>query len=131
MMTKNTTTIPVTAAIIQKDNKILIAKRASDKHLAGYWEFPGGKIEDEETDELCLVRELQEEMGIEVAVKGFFMENTHQYKEKRVLLKAYFCEIIKGDIVLNDHDEYAWINKNEFENYHFAPADVPFVKALV
>jgi 8-oxo-dGTP diphosphatase len=122
--------ILVTAAIINKGSKILIARRSPKKHMGGYWEFPGGKIEDGETPEVCLKRELEEELGIIVKVGDFFMENEHNYGEKRILLKAYFCELISGNIILNDHDQIEWVEKSEFHNYDFAPADVPFLNAL-
>lgn len=123
-------TIQVTAAIIQKDQKIFIARRSANKHLAGYWEFPGGKIENGETDEECLSRELKEELSIVVNVQDFFMENKHDYGQKEIILKAYFCEFISGEIILTDHDQYAWVDRSELESFEFAPADVPFIKAI-
>jgi 8-oxo-dGTP diphosphatase len=122
--------IEVTAAIVKKGSKILIARRSPKKHLAGFWEFPGGKIEKGETPEACLKRELEEELGIIVHVGPFFMENTHQYEQKIILLKAYRCELISGEITLNDHDQIQWVEATEFSNYEFAPADIPFIKAL-
>lgn len=129
-MTDKVKTYRVTAAIIKKDNKILIARRAANKHLAGYWEFPGGKIEDNETPEICLKRELNEELGIIVNVGNFFMENQHDYGTKIILLQAYLCELISGSIVLRDHDKFEWVVKSDLSNFNFAPADIPFVKAL-
>ena len=123
-------TYRVTAAIIKNDNRIFIARRAANKHLAGYWEFPGGKIEDDETPEVCLKRELIEELGITVNVGKFYMENQHDYGTKIILLQAYLCELISGDIVLRDHDKFEWIVKSDLTNFKFAPADIPFVNAL-
>jgi 8-oxo-dGTP diphosphatase len=123
--------ITVTAALIQKDNKILITRRSPNKHLAGLWEFPGGKLENGETEQECLRRELEEELGIKVKVGEFFMENTHDYGTKSILLKAYFCKQLTDSITLNDHDMIAWVTKKELQNYEFAPADVPFIKALL
>jgi len=122
--------ITVTAAIIHKESKILIARRTPHKHLGGLWEFAGGKIEAGESAEECLKRELKEELGITVKVGDFYMENHHQYPEKEILLKAYFCELVSGDIVLNDHDQVEWVERTEFKNYQFAPADIPIIKAL-
>ena len=120
----------VTAAIIRKGSRVLIARRSPSKHLAGLWEFPGGKIEECETPEECLNRELKEELGITVNIDGFFMENVHQYGENTILLKAYNCNYISGEILLNDHDRIEWVEIMELENYQFAPADIPFIKAL-
>lgn len=122
--------IIVTAAIIKKENKILIARRSSSKQLAGFWEFPGGKLESGETDQACLLREIREELNIEIKVGDFFMENKHSYGDKTILLKAFFCEYISGEILLNDHDEILWVENNELNNYTFAPADIPFIIAL-
>ncbi|SDH10406.1 8-oxo-dGTP diphosphatase MutT [Winogradskyella thalassocola] len=129
-MPQNLKSILVAAAIIQKDNKIFIARRSPHKHLGGLWEFPGGKIEEGETDEECLYRELQEELGITINVKEFFMNNIHNYGNITINLKAYFCEIKSGEITLSDHDQYLWVLKNELDNYEFAPADLPFIKVM-
>jgi 8-oxo-dGTP diphosphatase len=123
--------ILVTAAIIFNKSKILIARRANNKHLAGFWEFPGGKVEEGESAEECLKREIGEELGINVKVGAFFMENHHHYGEKHILLKAYFCDLISGNIVLNDHDQIEWVEKANLHKYDFAPADIPFVESLI
>lgn len=122
--------IIVTAAILIRSNKVLITRRAKGKHLAGYWEFPGGKLDPRETDEECLAREIKEELDICVKVNAFFMENVHRYSNKTIRLKAYFCSFISGDMVLRDHDKMMWVNSSELEDYMFAPADLPFVQRL-
>ncbi len=122
--------IIVTAAIIQKASKILITRRGPGKHLAGYWEFPGGKLDADETEQECLSREIKEELDITIKVNDFYMENMHQYEEKCIRLRAYKCVQLSGDIVLYDHDRMAWVKKEELNDYEFAPADIPFVKAL-
>lgn len=122
--------IRVVAAIIKKEGKYLITRRAPPKHLAGYWEFPGGKVENGETPEVSLMREIKEELNITIKVNSFFMENEHIYPSKRILLLAYSCELIEGEIALKDHDRFAWIEKNQFSGYKFAPADIPFVETL-
>lgn len=121
----------VTAGIIYDRDRILIARRAPAKHLGGYWEFPGGKVEEGESEPACLQRELEEELGIVVRVGDFFMENVHRYGEKQIILRAYFCEHLSGDITLNDHDCVLWIEKENFHAYEFAPADIPFIEALL
>jgi 8-oxo-dGTP diphosphatase len=124
------TPILVTAAIIKKESKILIGKRAPNRHLAGYWEFPGGKIEIGETPQECLKREIKEELGIIIKVNDLFMENEHQYDQKMIHLKAFECEYLSGEIVLKDHDQIEWVEVSEFVNFVFAPADIPFINAL-
>ncbi len=96
--------------------------------MAGYWEFPGGKLDTNETEQECLAREIKEELDITIKVDKFYMENIHQYGEKQILLRAYKCVHLSGDIV--DHDKMAWITKEELNAYEFAPADIPIVKAL-
>lgn len=122
--------IIVIAAILIQADKILITRRVQGKHLAGYWEFPGGKLELGETAEECLVREIKEELGICIEVHALFMENTHSYGNNTIRLKAYLCNYISGDFVLNDHDKMLWINRAELGDYTFSPADIPFVEKL-
>lgn len=124
--------ILVVAGVILRDhNEIFIARRASNKHLAGYWEFPGGKVEDNEQEKDCLNRELLEELGINVKVKDFFMLNQHQYGDKKIVLKSYFCELEEPDsFVLNDHDKVEWVKVKDLLKYKLAPADIPIAKAL-
>lgn len=120
----------VTAAIITKDNLILIAQRGKNEKLSGMWEFPGGKIEARETPQQCLKREIQEELNIEIEVGKFFGESDYTYPNGEIKLLAYFAIIVKGDIKLSVHDEVKWISVNEFDNFEFAPADIPLVEKL-
>ena len=122
--------IDVTAAVIERDGKILIARRAAAKHLGGKWEFPGGKLEPGETPEACLVRELEEEFGVKTEIGKFIAENIFDYGTRTIRLLGYEVKYISGNFKLNDHDEIAWITRNEFKNYDFAPADLPIVAAI-
>lgn len=124
--------IKVVAAILQKEDKILIAKKREGKPLAGFWEFPGGKIEEGESAEESLVRELVEEMSIKVKVNEYVGESIYDYGDGKVIsLKGFTAEIVKGDIKLSDHDEYRWIKIEEANLYNLAPADIPLVNALM
>ncbi|CAN5660784.1 hypothetical protein BH10BAC3_BH10BAC3_16130 [soil metagenome] len=123
--------IVVCAAIIRLNGKILIARRAPTKHLGGLWEFPGGKIEDGEFPEECLKREIFEELGLTITVLNHLGDNVHHYGDKHILLKAYFCKANGNSIQLIDHDKVEWVTKAELENFEFAPADIPFVDALI
>lgn len=121
----------VICGIIQKEGQILLAQRNQQKHLAGYWEFPGGKLEENETEEECLKREIKEELGVEIIVDSFLMENRHDYGSKEILLKSYLCQLVNNiDIILTDHDRVEWVAISDLISYNLAPADIPIVKAL-
>lgn len=120
----------VTAAIILKDNKILIAQRAPADNLAGKWEFPGGKIEPGETPKECLKREIREELDVEIEVSDFFGESIYMYNSGTIKLMAFWCKWISGDFRLKVHSQIAWLNLHEFDLYDFAPADLPLVEKL-
>lgn len=120
----------VTAAIITKDNLILIAKRGSTDKLANMWEFPGGKVEKGESPEECLRREIKEEFNIEIEVGDFFGESIYDYEYDSIRLLAYWAYWKSGIIVPLVHDEYRWVSTKELMNYDFAPADIPFVEKL-
>jgi len=120
----------VIAAIIINNGKVLIARRAEDQKLAGKWEFPGGKIESGETPEECLVREIKEELGVDIKVDTFFAENTYQYDTETIKLLAYKARWVDGEYKLAVHNQIKWVKPYELENYDFAPADVPFIEKL-
>ena len=123
--------IKVVAAILQKEDKILIARKKQGKPLAGYFEFPGGKIEEGETPEESLIRELMEEMNIKIAVKEYIGESIYDYGNDKVIsLLGYTAEIIDGEIKLSDHDIYEWVTLEQINNYKIAPADIPLLNKL-
>lgn len=123
--------IDVTAGIIEKDGRFLIAKRKKGKHLEGKWEFPGGKVEPEEKPEECLCRELREEFCIKTKVGDFLTESIFKYKERKIRLLGYYVKYISGKFQLNDHDEIQWITVDDFYKYDFAEADMPLVEKIV
>jgi 8-oxo-dGTP diphosphatase len=122
--------IRVTAAILIKNERILIARRKDTDELAGKWEFPGGKIEENEAPEACLIREMKEEFGIEVSVKGFFGENIHHYEKESIRLLAYHTVWVGGNFSLNAHAAIKWVSLFELNQFDFAPADQPLVEKL-
>jgi len=122
--------IDVTAAIIEKDGKLLIAKRAKGRHMENKWEFPGGKIEDGESPEECLRRELQEELGITTAIKNFIAESVFDYGDKTIRLLGYKAEYISGDFKLTAHDEIKWVSVEKLNEFDFAEADIPLIKKI-
>lgn len=142
--------ITVTAAIIEKDGLVLAARRKSGRHLAGYWEFPGGKLEPEETEKECLARELLEEFDILCTVGDFFAESIYEYetspgKEKdcfspnkpatkqgtRIIrLLSYRVSHQSGVFQCRDHDLIVWLPVDELQSLKWSPADVPLVEKL-
>lgn len=122
--------VKVTAAILKKDGKILIAQRKAEDKLAHKWEFPGGKIKDNETPEQCLKRELKEEFDIKVSVGEFFGSSIYHYDHISIELLVYRTFWEDGNINLKDHDDFAWVSLDQLGEYDFAPADIPFVNKL-
>jgi len=123
--------IEVAAAIIENEQgQILIARRTKGKSQEGLWEFPGGKLEEGESAEACLRRELMEEMKIEIEPYARFGVNEHDYGTARIRLTAYRAVFVQGAIRLTDHDAYRWVERSELDRFAFAPADVPFVEQL-
>ena len=120
----------VTAAILTQDNKILIAKRQSTDKLADKWEFPGGTVEDGETPEQCLQREMKEEFEINVSVGEHLAESIYHYDHGSINLIAYRAYWESGTIYPQVHDDYTWAAIDQLENYDFAPADIPFVDKI-
>jgi mutator protein MutT len=116
--------IDVAAAIIVRDKKVLAARRKPGKHLAGYWEFPGGKVEHGETPEHCLARELKEELNITATIGSFLGESVYDYGAKIIRLMAYRVEHLSGEFELIDHDELRWLAVDELDSVQWAPADI-------
>lgn len=123
--------LQVAAAIIEQNDHILLARRAAHKPQAGFWEFPGGKIEASESPEDCLKRELKEELNISVAIDQFLISSQHDYGSFQIELLAYLCTFLTGDVHLTDHDAIAWVKKSELQTYRMAPADIPIVDAYL
>jgi 8-oxo-dGTP diphosphatase len=120
----------VTAAILVNDEKIIIAKRKSTGRLPNKWEFPGGKIEINETPEQCLKRELKEEFDIDVSIGEYLGSSIYHYDHISIELMAYRTFWKSGRFKLKDHDDIAWISLEQLGEYDFAPADIPFVNKL-
>jgi mutator protein MutT len=122
--------VEVSAGLVFHDGKLLITQRNADAHLGGLWEFPGGKREADETFEQCLVRELREELGIEVTV-GEVLENlTHDYPEKSVHLKFFHCQLESGEPRALGCADWKWVGREELDRYEFPAADARLLKFL-
>ncbi|WP_456403738.1 (deoxy)nucleoside triphosphate pyrophosphohydrolase [Hydrogenimonas sp.] len=120
----------VTAAIIQKDNKVLLARRSKNQNLAGYWEFPGGKLEEGETLQHCLERELFEELNVKSEVYEVIAESIYTYEKGTIKLIALNTKILDDSFQLIVHDNIEWVAIKDLLNFNLAPADVPIAKKL-
>lgn len=118
-------------AIFIADGKILAAQRGDGRNLAGYWEFPGGKIELGESGAQALAREVREELCVEIKVDDFVTRSVYEYEFGIVTLDTYFCTITDGQIQLTEHQEIRWLNVNELFSVKWAPADIPIIEELV
>jgi mutator protein MutT len=122
--------IEVSAALIFRDGKLLITQRHVRSHLGGLWEFPGGKREAGETFAQCLVREIREELGVEISVGELFEEISHDYPEKSVHLKFFVCKLLSGEPQPLDCAAIRWVNKTELDDYKFPAADTQLLEKL-
>ena len=120
----------VTAAILIRENKVLIARRRQTDSQGGKWEFPGGKIQEDESPRECLKREMREEFGINVSVGEFFGESTYRYEHGTIRLLTYRASWTDGAFSLNAHADSRWVYPSQLGNFDFAAADIPFVKKL-
>ena len=121
--------IIVVAALIVKDNKVLIAKRSTgDPNNLGKWEFPGGKVKPEEDEFTAIEREINEEFELSIKANEFVINNIFEYPTKTIDLRLYKCDYISGTFNLHDHSEYKYVSRDEILNYDLAEADIPLAK---
>ena len=122
----------VACALVDADGRVLICQRPEGKQLAGLWEFPGGKVEAGETPEACLIRELQEELGIKVAQSCLapFVFASHSYETFHLLMPLYLCRKWEGQVSLREHKASAWVKPNRLTDYPMPPADAPLIAWL-
>ena len=113
----------VVAAIIKKDNHFLIVKRNRKKHLGLKWEFPGGKVQENETFEEALIREIKEELNIKISLQDKIAEEKYKDEKIDIVLHYFLCTQEGGTIKLNEHEDLAWVEKKYFDKYDFAEGD--------
>jgi len=118
----------VAAAVIRKNNLILVARRAKGEQLEYKWEFPGGKIEPGETPEQCLQRELEEEFSIIAKAERFIGENIFHYPDQSIRLLAYEVRWLSGNFILHVHDKISWIAPEALLEIDLAAADIPIAQ---
>ena len=122
--------LEVTAAVIKVDDKYLICQRAADDACSLLWEFPGGKLEDDESLEQCIIREIEEELQLAVRVIDIFAETEYHFREKEVHFTFFNCRIVGGEMNLHVHHAAKWVRAEEMRQYDFMPADVLIVERL-
>jgi 8-oxo-dGTP diphosphatase len=122
----------VACALVDPDGRVLIAQRPEGKPMAGLWEFPGGKVEPGETPEATLVRELREELGIDVSASCLAPLSfaSHAYEEFHLLMPLYVCRRWNGTPEPREVAALKWVRPNRLRDYPMPPADVPLVAAL-
>jgi 8-oxo-dGTP diphosphatase len=119
-------------ALVDADGRVLLAKRPPGKPLAGLWEFPGGKVEPGETPEQALIRELKEELDIEVAAKCLAPLSfaSHSYPEFHLLMPLFVCRRWEGDLAPQQGQQLAWVRARKLADYAMPPADEPLKVVL-
>lgn len=116
-------TIEVVAAVIKEDDKILATQRGYGDYK-DKWEFPGGKIEAEESPKEALIREIQEELDVLISVDKYLCTVDYDYPEFHLTMHCYVCSIAEGDLVLKEHEAARWLSKNKLYEIDWLPADV-------
>ena len=122
--------IVVAAAVVVREGRVLLTLRKEGAHLAGLWEFPGGKVERGESPEAAVVRECLEECGIEVGVDGILEVTHHRYPDKEVLLLFYRCSLLSGEIEHREVADHAWVTPAALGDYPLPAADERVVRAI-
>jgi len=119
-------------ALIDVDGRILISRRPEGKPMAGYWEFPGGKVEEGERPEEALIRELQEELGISIeeACLAPYVFASHSYETFHLLMPLYVCRKWTGQVLPLENQTIKWVRSNQLADYEMPPADYPLIAHL-
>jgi 8-oxo-dGTP diphosphatase len=121
----------VTAAIIRDGDAVLITRRPPESRHGGMWEFPGGKLDAGESPQECLSREILEELGLEVAVESIFEIAYHRYEWGPVLILAFECRVLNGEIRHIGISDHRWVSPEEMRLYDILPADRPIIAKLL
>ena len=122
--------IDVVAAVIKKNNLYFIAQRNRNKHFAYYWEFPGGKVDKQETFENALKREIKEELSINIKVFNHIASEKHKDEKIDVNVHYFLCESLNDNIILFEHEDMKWLQKNDLKQFKMAPGDSKIIKYL-
>jgi mutator protein MutT len=128
-VTQGSAVVVVLAAVIERDGRILVTRRLDHSHLAGLWEFPGGKCDPGESHEACLARELREELGVESRIKEEILVTEHAYPDRTVRLHFHRCEIDNDPQPLLGQ-QMKWVTSAELQTLDFPPADMQLIQVL-
>ena len=123
--------INVTCAIIVIENKILVTQRSEKMKLPLKWEFPGGKIEENETEENCLLREIKEELNIDIQIFERLEPKKFDYETFSINLIPFISKYLSGDIILAEHKAFKWVSREELKRLDWAAADVPILEEFL
>ena len=122
--------INVVAAAIERDGKIFCAQRPDGKSLGGFWEFPGGKLENGESPEQALIREIKEELNSDIEILAYINEASYDYDFGTVNMKTYHAKLISGNLELLEHQNSTWLLPTQLPTLNWAPVDRPAVELL-
>lgn len=125
-------TIKVVAGVVRNGSKFLCVQRGPHKfpYISEKWEFPGGKLEEGESSEAALIRELKEELELDVFNLRYLITVDHTYPDFRIIMETFLCDCTSVDLVLNEHKTGLWLSPDQMTNVDWAAADVPIVKTL-
>lgn len=123
--------IQVTAAIFHTNDKVLICQRAHDDALPLLWEFPGGKVEEGETLEQCIIRECKEELSVDIQVLEEFGKTSYPHAGNELVFFFFTVEAVGGEFTVNVHEQIKWVSITELIDYVFCPADVEIVEKII
>lgn len=121
--------IKIVAALIEKDGLFLVAQRKYGD-TGDTWEFPGGKIEENETEEQALIREIDEELNIKIDIIKYIDTNKYDYSTRTIEMSLYLCKYKSGNIKLNEHKNIIWTTIDNLENYDLCPLDRLFINII-
>jgi len=125
-------TVEVVAAIVVSNNQFLCTQRGESKfsYISKKWEFPGGKVEPNETQEEALIREVQEELHMDISISQHFLTVEHTYPDFKIIMHSFLCQSESKELELTEHLEAKWLGKNELDTLDWAAADIPIVDEL-
>jgi len=116
------------AVIVDREGRVLVTQRSIDMKMPLKWEFPGGKVESQETPEECLIREIKEELNLDILIVSEMAENRHSYPDFSIRLIPFVCEVSNGIIELKEHAAFMWLPPGELMNLDWAEADIPVLE---